>query len=159
MPFSDNFLQQAYNGGGDPIIDLMRVQFEDQTLYFANNNENITSTVTGTEQTFLKSAFKLALPDETEEGTPRAKLNFEAADSQIMRLLRETDDIITFDIWLVLGSDVNAAEYGPVNYQSASISINANAIEIELEVEPILQVQLPRERFTPNTFPGLFDGT
>lgn len=159
MPFSDNFLQQAYNGGGDPIIDLMRVQFEDQTLYFANNNENITSTVTGTEQTFLKSAFKLALPDETEEGTPRAKLNFEAADSQIMRLLRETDDIITFDIWLVLGSDVNAAEYGPVNYQSASIGISANAIEIELEVEPILQVQLPRERFTPNTFPGLFDGT
>jgi len=158
MPFSDQFLTQAYNGGGDPIIDLMRVKIDNTTYYFANNNENIESNITGSLQTFQKSRFNLTLPDDTEQGTPRATLKFEAADSQIMRALRETDNVIVFDIWLVLGSDVNTIEYGPTNYQSASVDISANAISIDLEVEPILHTQLPRERFTPNTFPGLFEG-
>lgn len=158
MPFSDTFLTQAFNGGSDPILTLLRVEFEGQTFYFANNNENITSNVSGTTQTYLRSRFSLSLPDDTEEGTPTATLDFEAADRSVMRALRETDSTFQMDIWLVLGSDPNSVEFGPANYQSSAFTISDSSISIELEVEPVLQVQLPRHRFTPNIFPGLFEG-
>jgi len=158
MPFSDNFLEQAFNGGGDPAITLMRVRFGDTSYYFANNTENITSSVDGSEQIYHKSGFNLSLADDTEEGTPRATLNFEVADIQIVRSLRATDDPLIVDIWIVLGSDPNVVEFGPVNYKSAAFNVDASAISIELEVEPVLQIQVPRHRFTPNTFPGLFEG-
>ena len=158
MPFSDNFLDQAFNGGPDPLLKLMRVKYEDQILYFADNNESIISTVSGSEQTYQRSRFDLALPDDTEEGTPKATLTFEAADLAIVRALRSTDEPLIVDIWLVLGSNVNYVEYGPVNYESTSIDISDSSISISLEVEPVLQVKVPRDRFTPNTFPGLFEG-
>ena len=158
MPFSDQFLDQAFNGGGNPMITLMRVAFEGQTFYFANNNESITSNVSGSSQLYQKSRFDLQLPDDTEEGTPRATLNFEAADIQIVRALRETNEVLVIDIWIVLGSNPNVAEFGPANYQSAAFNIDESAISIELEVEPVLHVQIPRDRFTPNIFPGLFEG-
>lgn len=158
MPFSDNFLTEAFNGGKDPILTLLRIQFEGETFHFANNNENITSAVSGTPQSYLRSRFELALPDDTEEGTPKATLDFEAADIQIARALRQANSPLNVDIWLVLGSDPNSIEYGPSNYKSAAFSISGNSISIELEVEPVLQTKLPRQRFTPNTFPGLFEG-
>lgn len=157
MP-SDEFLKQSLNGGGDPILTLMCVKFEGNTYYFANNNENVTSSVDGTTQTYIRSGFSLSLPDDTDEGIPTATLSFEAADVQIIRELRDTEEPLTIDIWLVLGSDPNTIEYGPVNYQSSSFNISGSGVTIELEVEPILQVQVPGNKFTPNTFPGLFDG-
>jgi len=158
MPFSDNFLDSSINGGSDPIISLMRVQFNNTNYYFVNNNESVQSSASGSIQTYERSRFSLSLPDDSEEGTPRATINFETADIRIVRELRDIDDYFIIDIWLVLGSNPDIVEFGPVNYQSAAFTINENSIQIELEVEPVLQIQIPRDRFTPNTFPGLFEG-
>lgn len=159
MPFSDQFLNQAFNGGGDPILTLLRVTFEDQTLYLVNNNENVDSTASGTLQTYLRSRFSLSLPNDTEEGLPQATIDFEVGDIQIIRALRETPSPLTIDIWLVLGSDANFVEFGPVNYQSVGFTVSGTSVSLELEVEPVLHVQVPRHRFTPNIFPGLFEGS
>ena len=158
MPFSDTFLDQALNGGADPIIKLMRVKYETEVLYFADNTENIVSSVSGEVKTYSRSRFEIALPDDTEEGTPKASLTFEAADLTVVRALRSTDEPLTVDIWMVLGSNPNYIEFGPVNYQSTAIDISDSSVKIDLEVEPVLQVKVPRDRFTPNTFPGLFEG-
>lgn len=158
MPFSDDFLTQSFNGGGDPIITLLRVKFDGNTYYFANNNENVTSNVDGTTQTYLRNGFTIQLPDDTEEGSPSATVQFAATDTQIIRELRDAESTIEMDLWLVLGSDPNVVEFGPVNYQCVSFDISGSNVSMEMSVEPILDVQVPSDLFTPNTAPGLFEG-
>ena len=51
----------------------------------------------------------------------------------------------------------NVAEFGPAQFESTSFSISGSGVSVELEVEPILDVQLPGERFTPQTFPALWE--
>lgn len=156
MPTSDEFLGEVTRGGGNPILTLMRVQFPDNTYYFADNTENITSNVGGSSQVYQRGRFEITLPDDTDEGTPSANLKFSVPDAQIVRELRGVSGDVIFDVWLVLASDPNYVEYGPSNYQAKSFSLSDDTITIGLEVEPILHVQVPSVQFTPNTFPGLF---
>jgi len=156
MPMSEEFIDQTLQGGGNPILQLLRVAFEGETYYFANNTEDVTSSVSGSPETYRRGSFKVELPDDTEEGTPRATLKLEVADGQIIRALRASNNPAIFDIWLVLGHNPDIAEYGPVNYEATSFSISEKSISIDLEVEPILQLSIPSVKYTPSTFRGLF---
>lgn len=156
MPMSDEFLSESIRGGGNPILTLMRVQFPNNTYYYADNTESITSTVDGSSQMYRRSRFEVTLPDDTEEGTPSATLKFSVPDVQIIRELRAAEGDIIFDLWLVLASNPNYVEYGPINYQAESFSLSDDSVSISLEAEPILHIQVPSTQFTPNTFSGLF---
>lgn len=157
MPTSDAFLQETLNGGGDPILTILEVSLDGNLYHFVNNTEDVQSNASGTLQTYRRSAFELSLPDDTEEGTPKATLNFGVADTQIVRALRATEEPMQASLWLILASDPNTVEYGPASYQSASFTVSTSSVQVELEVEPILQLEVPAERFTPNSFPGLFE--
>jgi len=156
MSMSEEFIDQALKGGGNPILQLLRVTFEGEVYHFADNTEDVPSSVTGTPQVYRRGSFKIDLPDDTEEGTPKATLKLEATDSRVIRALRSSDSPAVFDIWLVLGDNPDIVEYGPINYKATSFTIEDKAISLSLEVEPILQVSVPSVRYTPNTFRGLF---
>lgn len=157
MPFTDNFIKQSYNGGGDPVIDLLRVSFDNEVFYFANNTQALESSVSGETNVFQRSSFKLTLPEDTDEGSPEATINFDAADMQIIRALRSADERINVTLWVVLASDPNTAEFGPVNYESTEFNVSGSSVSLKVQVEPILDVEIPSHRFTPNLFPGLWE--
>jgi len=158
MPFSNEFVEQSFNGGGNPVLTLLEADFGDESFYFVNNTENVESSVSGVNRNYLRGSFSLSLPDQTEDGIPSADLKFGVADIQIARKLRSVNKPIQFYIWLILASNPNDIEYGPVNYQSTAFSISDSDISVTLEVEPILHMSVPTDKFTPNTFRGLFDG-
>lgn len=159
MPTSDSFLESIYaTSSGDPILTLLRVDFDGVFHHFANNNESVTSNVSGSSQLYQPAAFAIALPEDTSDGTPTATLEFDPSDIQIVRLLRSAEERINVTMWLVVADEPNVAEFGPVNYESTSFSISAAGVSATLEVEPILDVTLPAKRYTPQTFPGLWDG-
>lgn len=157
MPFSDTFTQQALNGGGDPVLTLLRVNVDGTFYYFVNNTESVTSGVSGSSQQYQRGFFTIKLAeDEDSDSAPTATINFETADIQIVRTLRSAQSKIFIDLWLVLASDTNAIELGPITYESESFDISANTVSLELTVEPILDVQYPGYRFTPELFPSLW---
>ena len=156
MPQSDDFLEQSLNGGGDPILTIIELTLDGSIYHHANNTEDVVSNVSGSSQIYAKGAFEITLPDDTEEGTPKATLKF-ATEVDAIRALRSATAPLEMRLWLVLASDPNTVEYGPATYRSSSISISDKSVQIDLEVEPILQLEVPVERFTPNSFPGLFD--
>lgn len=157
MPYSDNFLDQALNGGSDPFITLMRVNVDGTHYYFANNTETVTSTVSGTSQVYQRSAFSIKLPeDNNDDNAPTATLDFEVADIQIVRTLRAAEKRILVDLWAVLASDFDSVEFGPANYESESFSVSASSVSLDLVAEPILDIRYPGDRFTPETFPQLW---
>ena len=157
MPLSDGFVNQAYIGGGDPVLTLLRVNVDGTYYYFVDNTESITSTVSGTSQTYQRGMFRIKLPEDTDnESAPTATLDFETGDIQIIRTLRAAENKIILDLWVVLASDPNAVEFGPANYESTSFGVSANTVSLELIAEPILDVQYPGYRFTPELFPSLW---
>lgn len=156
---TDSFLDNIYsNSSGEPIISLVRINIDGEFEYYANNNEAITSDVSGSSEVYQPAAFSIALPEETTEGTPRATLDFDAADIQFVRKLRAAEQRIILDLWLVVADDPNIVEYGPANYESVSFSVSGTSVQVTLEAEPILDVQIPAIRYTPQTFPAGWRG-
>lgn len=156
MP-TDNFLNEIFSANsGEPILSLIRVDIDGDIAYYVNNNESITSNVTGASTVFQPAAFSIALPEDTSDGTPRATLDFDAADIQIVRKLRQAEQRIVLDLWVVAASDPNVVEYGPSNYESVDFTISGTKVSIGLEIEPILDIEIPGKRYTPQTFPGLW---
>lgn len=157
MPLSDSFQEQALNGGGDPVITLLRVNVDGTNYYFANNTETVTSTVSGSSQQYQRGFFTIKLAsDEDSDSAPTATINFETGDIQTVRVLRAAQGKVFIDLWLVLASDPNTIELGPINYESESFDVSANSVSLELTVEPILDIQYPGYRFTPELFPSLW---
>jgi len=156
MPISEDFREQLYDGGSNPILELLRVNVDGVYFYYANNTQNITSTVDGNTSTYLRSSFKLNLPDDKLEGTPSATLDFNAGDKSIVEYLRGSESRLQMDMWMVLASDPNFIEYGPSKFESVSYSISGTSITIGLTAEPQLDVTIPKHRYTPATFPFLW---
>src|SRR5690554_5453778 len=156
MP-TDNFLNEIFSANsGEAILSLIRVDIDGDVSYYVNNNESVTSDVTGSPTVFQPAAFSIALPEESSDSTPRATLDFDAADIQIVRKLRAANQRIVMDLWVVAGSNPNVVEYGPSNYESTDFTISGTKVSIGLEIEPILDIEIPGKRYTPQTFPGLW---
>ena len=154
---TDNFYQNALaRSSGDPFITLIEVNIDGSFFYFAKDNVGHTSTVNGSNQFYEKAAFNLSLPDDKFEGTPTAELEFDGGDIQFVRLLREAEEKIVLNLWVVLASDVNTIEFGPATYESEKFVVSSTSVNLELTAEPILDIQFPGFRFTPETFPSLW---
>lgn len=158
MPQSDRFLDTLFSRSSPtPILSLLRADIDGVMYYYVNDNQSITSTVSGAPQTYQQAAFELSLPDDTEEGTPTAKLDFDAGDISFVRLLRKASKRIKLTLWVVLSDDPNTVEYGPAEYESVNFDVSETAVSVSLEAEPILDVQIPGLRYTPTIFPALWD--
>lgn len=162
-PVSDNFRSEAFAAtGSQPLLTLMKVMFENndgsaEDLYFVNNNVAIDSNVTGVVQTYQPSAFEVELAGDNKDKSGDLTLSFDSADRDVIRRLRAIEKRPEVEIYIVLGDDVNFAEFGPFEYQCKSFSVTANVVSVTLEVEPVLNEPIPGDRFTPQLFPGLWD--
>lgn len=158
MPQSDRFLDTLFARSASlPILSLLEADIDGTLYYYVNDNQSLVSTVSGTSQTYQRAAFNVSLPDDTEEGTPTAKLDFDAGDIAFVRLLRQTSKRVNLRLWLVLADDPNTVEYGPAEYESVSFDVSATSVTVSLEAEPVLDVQIPGLRYTPAIFPALWD--
>ena len=119
MPYSDSFLKNIYSrSSGDPSIVLIEVNIDGTFYYYANNTQSIDSNVSGSTQTYQAGRFDPSLPEETAEGTPRATIDFDAADITIVRRLRLAEERIIINLWVVAASAPNVAEFGPARCPS-----------------------------------------
>lgn len=158
MAQSDRFLDTVFaRSSSTPILSLLEATIDGQKYYYVNDNQALTSTVSGSSQLHQKAAFEISLPDDTEEGTPTAKLDFDAGDIAFVRMLREASERILLRVWVVLADDPNVVEFGPAEYESVSFDISETSVSVSLEAEPSLDVQIPGLRYTPQVFPGLWD--
>lgn len=158
MPASDRFLDTIYaRSSSIPILTLLQATIGGEDLYYVNDNVAITSNVSGSSQTYNPAGFKISLPEDTEEGTPTATLDFDAGDISIVRKLRAANERVRLLLWVVLSDEPDTIEFGPFEYESIEFSVSGTSVSVSLEAEPILDVQIPGLRYTPQTFPALWD--
>lgn len=158
MPASDRFLDTVYaRSSSTPILTLLEADLDGEMKYYVNDNQSTTSSVSGSSQVYQPAGFAIALPEDTAEGTPTATLDFDAGDIQMVRDLRAANSRIILRLWVVLSDDPNVIEFGPAVYESTDFSVSGTAVSVTLEVEPILNVQVPGLRYTPQVFPALWN--
>lgn len=158
MPASDRFLDTIYaRSSSIPILSLLEANIGGELSYYVNDNVATTSTVSGESRVYQPAGFMISLPDDTEEGTPTAKLDFDAGDVSVLRKLRAVDGLVRLRLWVVLSDDPNTVEFGPVEYELTEFDASGTAVSLSLEAEPILDVQIPGLRYTPQVFPSLWD--
>lgn len=140
---------------GDPFIMLLEIDHDDlaSPIRLANNNEDITSN----GDVYSACWVNIPWPDDVANKMP----TFDAVIDNVNRNL--TDDIralttpLTITMSIVLASDPDTVELGPVTFTSESYSLNSRSVRIRFSRDDFVNMQFGKEKFTPENTPGLFE--
>lgn len=136
------------------LLSLLTIYVDKEpVINICNNTESITSR--GVE--FIPCAYKIKLPDQTNEQSS-CRLQIDNTDPSISKVIKENavKHEITVDVAIVFASTPDVYEQGPLNFILRNISINAGAITGELYDFYIHDRNLTGIKYTPESFPGLF---
>ena len=123
------------------------------TLRFVNNTADVTSNGD------VYTAFPFSIdfpPSDGEDQLPSVQLAIDNIDRSIIAELRDIDSAPTAAVSVVLASDPDTIECGPLSFTLKSIDYDAKVITAQLGFEDILNEPFPAGTFTPTDFPGLF---
>lgn len=124
----------------------------DEPLRFTNVGKSIESN----GETYSHFPFDIILPDDSEDGHPRARLIIDNTTRAIMATVRSMRPEPTVKISVVLASapDVVEIELPPLPLRN--LSYDVHMIEGEIAAEDYTGEPYPAGRFTPSGFPGMF---
>lgn len=123
------------------------------TLRFVSNSEDVTSD----GDTYTAFPFKIDFPPaDGEDQLPSVQLVIDNIDRSIIEELRSIDSAPTVAVSVVLASDPDTVECGPLSFTLKTIDYDAKLITAELGFEDILNEPFPAGTFTPTDFGGLF---
>jgi hypothetical protein len=106
--------------------------------------------------TFLAFPFRIRLPSDTDERPPRATLQIDNVDRQIVTAIRTVTGAIGVLMEVVLASDPDTVEASFPDFTLRQVTYDALVVQGELSLEPVVLEPFPAQRFTPSAFPGLF---
>ena len=122
------------------------------TLRFVANTENVTSN----GNVYTAYPFDIRLPQEREDQPPQVPLIIDNVDRAIVDEIRTLSGPPDITLSMVLASDPDTVEYGPVAAKLRNVDWNMGTITGDLQVEDFLNEGYPAYAFTPQTAPGLF---
>jgi hypothetical protein len=106
--------------------------------------------------TYVAFPFEIALPDDTDENTPTARLTIDNVSREIVRAVRIVTGPVNVNIKVVLGSDPDTVEAEFPDFQLRDVKYNVLTVEGQLNIERFAQEPFPAGKFDPARFPGLF---
>ena len=144
--------QQETNEIFHTLLEIAHADMS-ETLRYVDNTADVTSNGD------VYTAFPFVVdspPGDTDDYLPSVRLTIDNIDRVIIAELRSIDSAPTVDVSIVLASDPDTIECGPLQFTLKSISYDAQTITAELSYENILNEPFPAGTFTPTDFPGLF---
>ena len=106
--------------------------------------------------TYYAFPFGLQLPDDSDEGPPKAKITVDNIDRNIVAAIRSISTWPSVTLEVVLASDPDVVEASFEDFQMREITYNSLVVEGTLSMEALLQEPYPAGTFNPSQFPGLF---
>lgn len=107
-------------------------------------------------ETFIAYPFTLALPEDEEGRSPRARLGIDNVERQIVAAVRNlaSSPFVTIEIIRRAAPDVVEARFE--DFRFTNISYDSQVVEGDLTVEDFTAEPYPAACFSPSLFPGLF---
>lgn len=121
-------------------------------LNVVNNTQDIESGGV----TYTAFPFQIKLQGETEDQITSAQLSIDNVTREIVAAIRSITSAPTVTMRIVLASQPDTVEVGPVDFVLRDVSYDAQTVSGTLGYEDRLDAHIPKDRFTPELFPGLF---
>ena len=138
---------------GEVYIALLVISHADiTTLRFAANSENVSSG----GNTYIAYPFDIRLPQERDDQPPQVPIVIDNVDRAIVDEIRTLTGPPDVTLSVVLASDPDVVEYGPIETTLRNVDWNFGTITGDLQAEDLLNESYPGDAFTPQNAPGLF---
>ena len=105
---------------------------------------------------FIAFPFELTLPNDSDDNAPRATLNIDNVDRQIVQAIRSIPSAPTVLMEIIRGADPDLVEAAFPDFQLRNVTYNSLVVSGELTLEQFLGEPYPAGGFFPANFPGLF---
>lgn len=106
--------------------------------------------------TFISFNFNITLPLESGDSPPRAKLQIDNVDRQIIQTVRSISSAPNLTVEIVRSGDLDTVEVQFLDFTLNNITYNAMTVSGDLSFEDFLREPYPAAVFDPARFPGGF---
>lgn len=139
---------------GEAFLVLLTIDHADLAAPIRVSSDGVDTVSRG--ETFAAFPFRLTLPEDSDDRPPRARLQIDNVDRQIVQALRQVSGPPSVLMEIVLASDPETVEAAFPDFTLQSAQYDALVVSGELGLESFLREPFPAQRFTPAGFPGLF---
>ena len=116
------------------------------------NTENVTSN----GEVFTATSFAIAFPTDDPEQPPRARIQIDNVNREIVQAVRSIDTSPAIQLDIVRHAAPDTLEITLPDFQLTNITYDALVVTGDLTFENFLQEPYPSPRFDPGRFPGGF---
>jgi hypothetical protein len=151
---SNNLLFELYSQEStDPLLMLVSLYHSSfGYIYLVHNIENVVSQ----GHTFNSFPMRITLPADDGEKTREATIEFDNTDLSLIDELRSVRGPIECRIQMVLASHPDIVEIELGELKLRDITYNKNVVSARLSMDDFLNSAVSDERYTPNSYPGLY---
>jgi hypothetical protein len=139
---------------GEAFIILLELSNPGLSQPIRVSSDSVDTTHNG--NTYVAFPFDIALPDDTDENTPTARLTIDNVSREIVQAVRTVTGAVNVNIKIVLASDTETVEAEFPDFQLRDVRYNVLTVEGSLNIEQFAQEPFPAGKFDPARFPGLF---
>jgi hypothetical protein len=162
-----NFRQSAYalESGDFPIClitidhpsltDPVRIS-TDPTARLVETAADIIYGTTSRGEEYYFFPCTLKLPDDTDEGPGRMRLEFDNVNREYVAIIRSIVGPPTVTVEMVMASALDDVEAQWPEFLMTSIRYDATTVTATMAMETLEREPYPAGAFTPGAFPGLF---
>lgn len=121
-------------------------------IRLVNNTEDITSN----GNLFTAFPFKIVMPLADPNSQPRASIEVDNIDRQIVTAIRTITSSPTVTLQVIMASAPNTIEVEFTDFKLQDTSYNGFTVSGTLSMENYLLEPYPADQFVPSNFPGIF---
>jgi len=151
---STSFLS-AVNVQETDEVFLILLQIDHSTLGSPIRLVNNMVDIVSNGFSFIGYPFAISLPDDIEDQLPSVNMTIDNVDRQIVAAVRTISSPATISMSLILASDPNTIEVGPIEMTLREVKYNALHVTGTLQPADLLNEMFPVDQFTPGKYPGL----
>lgn len=138
---------------GEVFIILLTLNHPDLTGPIRVSSEGVDTVSRG--ETYEAVPYDVALPDESPDRPPRARLRFDNVDQKVGIAIREITDAPYLTLEVVTDTDRDNPEISYEDFKLSNVTTTRPFIEGDLTFEEFTNERFGM-MFTPSLFPGLF---
>lgn len=139
---------------GEVFLVLLTIDHESLADPIRVSSDSV-ATISGGD-TYVAFPFEIHLPPDLADERAQVSLKIDNISGQITEAMRSVQGRPTVELQVVLASDPDTIEVGPITLEIERVSYDAGSMEATLVLDDILQDAYPSAIFNPQEWKGLF---
>ncbi len=151
---SQDFIRSAYAAQTDDVwLVLLTISHSDLSddIRVVNNTEDVTSR----SNLYVKFAFDLSLPIDSNERTPAAELRIDNVSSEIAQAVRSISTAPSVKIEIIRAAEPDSVELAMDGFFLRDVRWDVSTVSGTLVLDDIDTEPYPAGIFSPASFPGV----